>query len=133
MSVLSVEKRENISNLLALDGEYAAPSIVASNVIQKNWLRECARAQKYPEVFWADYASRFEWSCKWDRVLEWDGVHHKWFTGAKTNITINALDRHAEVGAAAIAQLLFGWAKMEARGSSPTGSSTAWCAASPTA
>jgi len=95
MSVLSVEKRENISNLLALDGEYAAPSIVASNVIQKNWLRECARAQKYPEVFWADYASRFEWSCKWNRVLEWDGVHHKWFTGAKTNITINALDRHA--------------------------------------
>ncbi len=33
---------------------------------------------------------------KWDRVLEWDGVHHKWFTGAKTNITINALDRHAK-------------------------------------
>jgi len=27
--------------------------------------------------------------------MEWDGVHHKWFTGAKTNITINALDRHA--------------------------------------
>jgi acetyl-CoA synthetase len=95
MSVLSVEKPENISNLLALDQEYAAPDIVVRNVIQKNWLGECARAQKYPEVFWADYASRFEWSRKWDRVLEWDGVHHKWFTGAKTNITINALDRHA--------------------------------------
>ena len=59
MSVLSVEKPENISNLLALDEEYAAPSIVARNVIQKNWLGECARAQKYPEVFWADYAGRF--------------------------------------------------------------------------
>jgi len=42
-----------------------------------------------------DYAASFSWSRKWDKVLEWDGVHHKWFTGAKTNITINALDRHA--------------------------------------
>ena len=95
MNVLSVDKPENISNLLALDQEYPVPEIVARNVVQKNWLGECARAQKYPEVFWADYAGRFVWSQKWDRVLEWDGVHHKWFTGAKTNITINALDRHA--------------------------------------
>jgi hypothetical protein len=65
------------------------------NVIQKDWLGECARSRKDPEGFWADYAAGFEWSWKWDRVLEWDGVHHKWFTGAKTNITINALDRHA--------------------------------------
>ncbi len=95
MSVLSVEKPENISNLLALDQEYPAPEIVRQNVLQKNWKGECARAQRYPEVFWADYASQFSWARKWDRVLEWDGVHHKWFTGAKTNITVNALDRHA--------------------------------------
>ena len=25
-----------------------------------------------------------------------DGIHHKWFVGGRTNITINALDRHAE-------------------------------------
>ena len=95
MSSTTVEKSENISNLLALDQEYAAPEIVARNVVQKNWKGESARAQKYPEVFWADYASQFSWARKWDRVLEWDGVHHKWFTGAKTNITVNALDRHA--------------------------------------
>ena len=28
-------------------------------------------------------------------MLDWDGVHHKWFLSARTNITINALDRHA--------------------------------------
>jgi acetyl-CoA synthetase len=95
MNVLCVEKPENISNLLALDQEYAAPEVVSRNALQKNWKGECARASKYPEVFWADYASQFAWSRKWDRVLEWDGVHHKWFTGARTNITINALDRHA--------------------------------------
>jgi len=95
MNALTVPKPEDISNLLAMDQEYAAPEIVVRNAIQKDWLGECARSRKDPEGFWADYAARFEWSRKWDRVLEWDGVHHKWFTGAKTNITINALDRHA--------------------------------------
>jgi acetyl-CoA synthetase len=96
MSALTVAKPENISNLLTMDEEYAAPEIVARNVIQKDWLGECERARKDPESFWAEYAKRFVWSRKWDHVLEWDGVHHQWFTGAKTNITINALDRHAE-------------------------------------
>src|ERR1700689_2695418 len=96
MSAITVDKPENISNLLALDEEYLAPAIVADNAIQKDWHGECARSLQDPESFWADYAARFAWSRKWDRVLEWDGVHHKWFTGAKTNITINALDRHAE-------------------------------------
>ncbi len=95
MSVLTVEKSENISNLLALDEEYPAPAIVAGNAIQQDWRGECARSLKDPEAFWADYAAGFTWSRTWDRVLDWDGVHHKWFTGAKTNITINALDRHA--------------------------------------
>src|SRR5450755_3585115 len=96
MSAPTASKPENISNLLVMDQEYAAPEIVVRNTMQKDWLGECARASKDPEGFWADYAASFAWSRKWDRVLEWDGVHHKWFTGAKTNITVNALDRHAE-------------------------------------
>ena len=96
MNPLAGSKPENISNLLVIDQEYPAPEIVADKVIQKDWLGECARSLKDPEFFWAEYATRFKWSRKWDRVLEWDGVHHKWFTGAKTNITINALDRHAD-------------------------------------
>ena len=84
MSALTASKPENISNLLVMDQEYPAPEIVARNTIQKDWLGECARSLKDPEGFWADYAARFVWSRKWDRVLEWDGVHHKWFTGAKT-------------------------------------------------
>ena len=95
MSTLAA-KPEDISNLLVMDQEYAAPEIVASNTIQKDWLGECERARKDSDKFWEDYASRFSWTHKWDRVLEWDGTHHRWFTGGKTNITINALDRHAE-------------------------------------
>ena len=95
MSALPLTKPENISNLLTLDQEYSAPAIVADNVLQKNWSAECKRSLNDPEGFWADYAQRFEWLQPWSKVLEWDGVHHQWFTGAKTNITINALDRHA--------------------------------------
>jgi len=71
MSPLSVAKPEKISNLLAMDDEYPSPQIVADNTIQKDWLGECARAQKDPGAFWGDYASRFAWSRKWDRVLDW--------------------------------------------------------------
>jgi len=95
MSALPLTKPENISNLLTLDQEYAAPAIVADNVLKKNWQADCEYSLKDPEGFWADYAQHFEWSKPWSKVLEWDGVHHQWFTGAKTNITINALDRHA--------------------------------------
>ncbi len=95
MSSFTASSPENISNLLVTDQEYPAPEIVARNTIQKDWLGECARARKDPESFWGNYAAGFLWSRKWDQVLEWDGVHHRWFTGAKTNITINALDRHA--------------------------------------
>jgi Acetyl-coenzyme A synthetase N-terminus len=87
----SMPKPENISNLLALDEEYPAPHIVARNTLQQDWLGECARARQDPGGFWGTYADRFNWSRKWDQVLEWDGVHHKWFTGGKTNITVNAL------------------------------------------
>jgi acetyl-CoA synthetase len=95
MSALPLTKPENISNLLNMDQEYAAPSIVADNVLQKNWTAACDWALKDPEEFWGQYAEEFEWSQPWTKVLDWDGIHHKWFLGAKTNITINALDRHA--------------------------------------
>jgi len=49
-----------------------------------------------PEKFWSDYAEQFTWTKKWDKVLEWDFVSgiNKWFINGKTNISVNALDRH---------------------------------------
>jgi len=51
-----------------------------------------------PEGFWADIASNFHWQKPWEKVLNWDfkTPDVKWFEGAKTNITYNALDRHLE-------------------------------------
>src|SRR5579864_2788625 len=44
MSALPLTKPENISNLLTMDQEYAAPAIVADNVLEKNWNAERDRS-----------------------------------------------------------------------------------------
>lgn len=54
------------------------------------------RSIEDPESFWAEQAESFNWFRKWDKVSEgdMDQVNIKWFTGGKTNITVNCLDRH---------------------------------------
>ena len=87
---------QNIGNFLATEETYAPPSIVAKEAILKNWRDEYARSIKDPDAFWAGVASGFYWSKPWTKVSEFDGIHHQWFIGARTNITLNALDRHAK-------------------------------------
>jgi acetyl-CoA synthetase len=48
-----------------------------------------------PEAFWGERAEELEWYRKWDRVLDNSNPpFFQWFTGGKTNIVYNALDRH---------------------------------------
>ena len=52
-----------------------------------------------PDKFWAEIASEFVWEKKWNRVRSYDfkdKIDIQWFIGGKTNITVNALDRHLE-------------------------------------
>jgi len=50
-----------------------------------------------PEKFWADVAEEFTWYKKWDSVLdESDAPVYKWFSGGRTNISVNCLDRHLD-------------------------------------
>ncbi|OGQ05877.1 MAG: acetate--CoA ligase [Deltaproteobacteria bacterium RIFCSPLOWO2_12_FULL_44_12] len=54
-----------------------------------------------PEGFWGEIASDFAWYQKWNKVRSYDfkdEIFIKWFEGAKTNITVNCLDRHVEKG-----------------------------------
>lgn len=47
------------------------------------------------EGFWAERAETLEWYQKWDKVLDDSNApFYKWFVGGKTNIVLNALDRH---------------------------------------
>jgi acetyl-CoA synthetase len=47
-----------------------------------------------PEAFWAEQARTLDWIHPWDRVLEWDPPHAKWFVGGRLNAAANCLDRH---------------------------------------
>ncbi|ADH63474.1 transcriptional regulator, IclR family [Allomeiothermus silvanus DSM 9946] len=68
-------------------------------------LRHAANLQDYrgtyqrsledPEGFWAEWAERFCWFERWRKVQELNLPLHRWFVGGKTNLTYNALDRHA--------------------------------------
>jgi len=59
------------------------------------------RSINEPETFWAEIAEGFEWFKKWDKVRSFDfkdKIDIKFFEGAKTNITVNCLDRHVKAG-----------------------------------
>jgi acetyl-CoA synthetase len=51
-------------------------------------------AERDYEKFWADEARKLEWIKPFDRVLDWDPPHAKWFAGGKLNIAANCIDRH---------------------------------------
>jgi len=51
-------------------------------------------AERDPEAFWARFADELEWSRRWDRVLDWQPPHARWFVGGTLNASVNCLDRH---------------------------------------
>jgi acetyl-CoA synthetase len=48
------------------------------------------------EGFWAEQARALEWIAPWQRVLDWQLPHAKWFVGGKLNASANCLDRHLD-------------------------------------
>jgi len=85
----------DIQNLLAADEEYASPKRIRDGAKLADYRAEYQRSIADPDKFWGECAEQFQWSKKWSKVSDFDGVHHRWFLGAKTNITVNALDRYA--------------------------------------
>ena len=55
-------------------------------------------ARRDPEGFWAKFAEELSWVRKWDKVLDWDPPHAKWFVGGKINVSFNCIDRHLTSG-----------------------------------
>ncbi len=55
------------------------------------------QAMKDPQAFWAERAEKLVWTQKWSQVLDDSNApFYKWFVGGKTNIIMNALDRHVK-------------------------------------
>ncbi|WIY81478.1 acetate--CoA ligase [Propionimicrobium sp. PCR01-08-3] len=68
-------------------------------IVDKAWISDWqaaeAAAASDPVSYWAERAGELEWSKPWDKVLDdRKAPFFKWFTGAKTNIVTNAVDRH---------------------------------------
>ena len=55
-----------------------------------NWARDD------PEGFWGEQAQALRWSRPWDKVLDWNPPHAKWFVGGTLNAADNCVDRHCE-------------------------------------
>ena len=81
-----------------LKGEIFYPSEEVINQANiKDWDKLSNKASKDYEGFWNDIAEELDWFKKWDTVLDDSGKpFYKWFTGAKTNIVYNCLDRHVK-------------------------------------
>ncbi len=79
-----------------LEGDVVYPSdevVANARVTDHNALLASAKAD--PQGFWAKEAGELEWFEPWDKVLDDSGApFYQWFTGAKTNIVHNCLDRH---------------------------------------
>ncbi len=62
-----------------------------------NWDILQRRAKEDLEGFWSAIANELYWFKPWKQVLDKSGApFYKWFTGAKTNIVYNCLDRHTQ-------------------------------------
>lgn len=50
-----------------------------------------------PEKFWAEQAEQLSWYKKWDQVVDKKNPpFYSWYKGGKTNVILNAIDRHLE-------------------------------------
>src|SRR5438128_7065370 len=67
--------------------DYRARAMVRDEQIYQDAARD-------PDGFWAKFAGELEWSRPWDRVLDWQPPHAKWFVGGQLNASVNCLDRH---------------------------------------
>src|SRR5256886_5417512 len=80
-------------DLLREDRTYPPPDDFRARAIVRDE-RLYADAERDPEGFWARFASELEWSRPWDKVLDWQAPHAKWFVGGRINASVNCLDRH---------------------------------------
>ncbi|WP_027881867.1 acetate--CoA ligase [Meiothermus rufus] len=85
-----------LEQLLKTELRYQAPAALREAANVPDFQAEYTRSLQDPEGFWGAQAQRFHWFRPYERVMEWNFPDHRWFVGGQTNITYNALDRHAK-------------------------------------
>ncbi|MDU3284214.1 MAG: acetyl-coenzyme A synthetase N-terminal domain-containing protein [Cutibacterium avidum] len=70
---------------------------IIDNAWVSDWKTLEEKAKADPVAYWEERARELEWSKPWDKILDDSGKpFFKWFTGARTNIVTNAVDRHLD-------------------------------------
>ncbi len=87
--------------MLQAEKEFYSPPISiteGANVSPEEYAQFREEATADPVSFWEDRAKEMvDWFEPWDRVLDDSNApFYQWFTGARTNIVHNALDRHVK-------------------------------------
>ena len=74
---------------------YNPPADVVNNAHIPDYEAVYKEAVDDPIAFWSKQAEALDWYDKWDTVLDDSNApFYKWFVGGKTNVVLNALDRH---------------------------------------
>ncbi len=62
----------------------------------KQYHQQCKKAAENPQEFWGKIAQNFHWFEKWRKVenCNFSAAKIEWFSGGKTNLAYNCLDRH---------------------------------------
>jgi acetyl-CoA synthetase len=68
------------------------PAFKTSAVVHDRALYDAAA--KDPVAFWEKEARSLHWFTPWQKVMDWNPPHVKWFVGATTNMSYNCIDRH---------------------------------------
>lgn len=90
----SIEHILNENRLYKPSIEFAQNATVGKSDLQQMY----ADANEDLEGFWAKQAQKLEWFKEWNNVLEWKAPYASWFSGGKTNICFNCVDRIVQQG-----------------------------------
>ncbi len=92
---MSKDFDSQIEALTKIKDKILPPQRVMEEAFIKDYDSVYAYSIRDPEGFWGQIAQELTWVTPWTKVRELSLPNHKWFVGGKTNITLNALDRHA--------------------------------------
>ncbi len=94
-----LSRRTNITSVLKETRQFPPPAEFAAQAHIKSlaeYEQLWQRADDDPEGFWAEQAESLHWFKQWNKVLDWNEPHAKWFVGGKINACYNCLDRHLD-------------------------------------
>jgi len=72
--------------------------------IVQRWIED---GRRDPEGFWERAAKTLPWFRTWERVYQPDPPSFRWFVGARTNLSHNAVDHHVTSGQGGRAALVY--------------------------